>query len=294
MSAEAQARLEDKLYWMLDRPFFIDSPQLAAFYDAVVQPKVKADQEFELVLTDETAKGLEKTLGGELDIGAIAGGLGKVLTPLSIKAGGERTWVRNSGESSTQTMTFRPIETPQRQLIQLTSQYLVNFPDRIFFVDDVRVDVDWTKPGVISTLPRGLVFLDLPGVRDARENHLPETELIPMALEFDDGRIETLYDKFKAERRGESWEEYIERFDPHEAIRVIESATGGKGNIAWINYRIPLDEERTFRVHFDANGEYNNGTFAYNLVQMGYEHGVRLIGTVNQGPDVRVLAGYLK
>jgi len=294
MSDSNQSKLDEKLYWMLDQPFFIDEPQLNAFYDAVIQPKVKADEEFELVLGDETAKKVSSSVGAELDIASIAGSLGKILTPLNVTASHERGWTRSTQQTGKRTLTFKPIETPHRQLIQLTSQYLVNFPERIAFVNDLTCDRTWAHSETIERMPRQLVFLDLPGVDTARKNDLQETKLIPMAVEFDNGEITTLYDKLGVERAGDSWEEYIDNFDPHKAVEVIENETTGRGKIEWINYRIPLSGDRTFRVHFESNGSYNNGTFAYNLVKLGHQHGLRIIGTVQQEPDVRVLAGYRK
>jgi hypothetical protein len=286
--------LDEKLHWMLDAPFFIDEAQLSAFYDAVVQPQVSREESIRIEITEETARNLGTNLDIDINPLALAGSLANVLGPFNVKASGGFGFSRDVGETETQTIDLKPIRTPQRQLIQLTTQYLVHHPDRIFFVDDVQQDRNWFDSDEIERVPREVVFFDLPSEEKAREKNVPGTKLIPMAVEFADGRIETLYDRLGAKRRGDSWAPYIENFSPEEAVEVLEEATEGKGRIEWINFRVPLDGDITARVHFEPRTTYNNGTFAYNLIHLGYKHGLRLVGTVHQEPDVRVLAGYRK
>ena len=286
--------LDEKLQWMLDAPFFIDDMQLNAFYDAVLQPQVSREESIHIEITEETARNLGANLDIDVNPLALAGSLANVLGPFNVKASGGFGFSRDSSQTETKTIDLQPIETPQRQLIQLTTQYLVNHSDRIFFVDDAKQDRDWFDPAEIERVPREVVFLDLPSEERAKAKNTPKTKLIPMAVEFADGTIETLYDKLGAKRRGDSWAPYIQNFSPEEAVEVLEEAAEGKGRIEWINFRVPLDEDITARVHFEPRGAYNNGTFAYNLIYLGYKHGLRLVGTVNREPDVRVLAGYRK
>lgn len=286
--------LDEKLRWMLDAPFFIDETQLGAFYDSVVQPNVAREESIHIEITEETARDLGANLNIDINPMALAGSLTEVLGPFNAKASGGFGFSRNVSKNETQTIDLKPIRTPQRQLIQLTTRYLVNHPDRIFFVDDTNQDRDWFDPDQLKQVPREIVFLDLPSKEKAEAKNTPKTQLIPMAAEFADGTIETLYDKLGATRRDDSWAPYIENFSPKEAVEVIEEAAEGNGRIEWINFRVPLDEDLTSRVHFEPQGSYNNGTFAYNLIYLGYKHGLRLIGTVHQEPDVRVLAGYRK
>ncbi len=279
---------------MLDAPFFIDAEQLSAFYDAVVQPPGKWDESVKLEITEEKTREINTSLGLDVNPLSMFGSLNAVLNPVEAGIGASAKSGKSKAETKTQSLELTPIETPQRQLIQLTSQYLVNYPNRIFFVEDVEREADWYREEEIREVPRGLVFLDLPSESEAENNNVPKTKLIPMAVEFEDGRIVTLYDKLGATRKNDSWGPFIENFTPEEAIKEIEETTEGEGRIQWINFRLPLDEHSTARIHFEPHGKYNNGTFAYNLVKLGYKHGLRLVGTVQAEPDVRVLAGYRK
>ncbi|MFC7079863.1 hypothetical protein [Halorussus caseinilyticus] len=235
---------------MLDAPFFIDAAQLDSFYDAVVQPKAERKESLKLEITEQKTSELSSNLDVDVSPLSVFGSLTKVLSPVEATVGGEAKKKRSKSENNTRTIELTPIDTPQRQLIQLVSQYLVNNSDRIFFVDDVAEDRGWFKDEQIEAVPRELVFLDLPSKYEAESYNVPETKLIPMAVEFEDGRIETLYDKLGATRRDDSWKPYVENFTPEESIRAIEEATEGKGKIEWINFRLPLDDERTARVHF--------------------------------------------
>lgn len=289
---ESIEEIDGALQWMLDAPFFIDAPQLQSFSDAVFQPSAHRDESLTLELTEHTARTLSAGLDVEVNPLKLFGSLSKILSPVQATAAFAAERSNEQRRDTSRSITFTPIETPQRELIQLTAQYLANNPDRIFFVDNVRQQREWEDH--IDATPRALAFLDLPAKREARSRGIPPTKIIPMAVEFSDGRIETLYDKLGSTRKNESWAQYIDNFSPEIAIRAIEEMTAGRGSIQWINYRIPLDSSRTARIHFQPDGEYSNGSFAYNLIHKGYNNGIRLIGTVYNGPDLRVLAGYRK
>jgi hypothetical protein len=47
-------------------------------------------------------------------------------------------------------------------------------------------------------------------------------------------------------------------------------------------------------LHIDVAGKYNAGTFAYRLIRRGEGHGMRVVGSLRDGPDVNVLALYEK
>lgn len=191
------------------------------------------------------------------------------------------TNTRKKNRLKTRTIELEPIHTPQRQLIQLITSYLLSYPDRVFFVDDVTTDREWFRAENIKTVPREIVFLDLPSKDEADSYDIPRTMLIPMAVEFVSGRIETLYDQLDAPKRtSSSWSTYIENYSPRKAVQVVEEATKGKEKVEWINYRVPISNNKTARLHFEPKGEYNTGTFAFNLIHMGWKHGLRLIGTV--------------
>ena len=80
-----------------------------------------------------------------------------------------------------------------------------------------------------------------------------------------------------------------------QSIEVIEKASTEHGRIEWIDYRVPLnDAVDTMHLHIEAAGQYNTGTFAYRLVRRTLGHGVRMVGTLKDGPDFNVLALYEK
>jgi hypothetical protein len=47
-------------------------------------------------------------------------------------------------------------------------------------------------------------------------------------------------------------------------------------------------------LHIEVAGKYNTGTFAYRLIRRGEGHGIRIVGSLRDGPDVNVLALYEK
>lgn len=292
-SERQQTRVED-LYWMLDAPFFIDAPQLAAFYDAVLQPIATKEESLRIEVTKERATELSGKFGAEFNPAQLA----TLLEPLigaSFNVGAGISANQTKKDLRTRTIEFKPIKTPQRQLIQLTVNYLIRHPDRIFFVSDLFGDRKWFMSDEIRSVPREVVFFDLPSVDEANSSDLPKTMLMPMAVEFSNGHIEPLYEQFDVESEDDSWAPYIEEFTPSEAVEMVETAARDQqSGIEWINFRLPLNDKKTARIHFEPNGEYSNGTFAYNLITLGYKHGLRLIGTVQAEPDVRVLAGYRK
>ncbi|PDQ20112.1 hypothetical protein CN311_15965 [Mesorhizobium sanjuanii] len=79
-------------------------------------------------------------------------------------------------------------------------------------------------------------------------------------------------------------------------MATIESAAAEQNScVDWIDYRLSLNEERlTMHVHVEAGGRYYTGTFACRLSRSCYGHGMMLIGTLKDGPDLNVLAIYEK
>ena len=47
-------------------------------------------------------------------------------------------------------------------------------------------------------------------------------------------------------------------------------------------------------LHIEVAGKYSTGTFAYRLIRRGQGHGMRIVGSMRDGPDVNVLALYEK
>jgi len=307
--------LPEALLWLQDAPLFVDAPQISSFNDAVTSPEYKQGK-IGLEISQRTVDTLKAK--GELEASVTTEKFAALLAPLfafikpSIKASGAVEGESESTKGKTLTVELEPISTPQRQLKQLALYYLVNNPDRIFFVDELS-DSNWRQPRTIAQVPRPLVFLNLPDSAEAIERNLPQTKLIPTAAEFANGAVVPLYrdlrftedDPPEYPERAESIEElkarrkrYWQWFDQYYSatkamIAVEEAASKQHERIRWIDYRLPVSAEGdTLHLHVCPAGTYDTGTFAYNLIKRGYKHGIRLIGTLKSEPDLNVLAIY--
>lgn len=316
-NSKKEKKLPPKLVWLADAPLFIDADQVSRFYDAVVRPNTVQD-EVKLTLTQQTVKELEGKLGLEASLtpGELALALSKVFAFIKpeFKASGEAALTRSHTDEHTVEVTLKEISTPQRQLEQLVFHYIVNHPERIF-VTGTAATASWNTPAIISAVPRCVVFLDLPGQWEADKNGWPRTKLIPTAAEFENGKVELLYAKFRGRKgeeppaypesapteeeliglRQEYWKWFDEHFSATRAMITIEEASSTHGRIRWIDYRVPLnDRGDTLHLHACPAGQYDAGVLAYNFVKRGYTHGLRLVGTVKSGPDLNILAIYDK
>lgn len=310
-------KLPSAFFWLADAPLFIDKEQVYRFYDAVVRPEAK-EGSTTLAITEQNIDRIRAKLGLEAsvslsELGAILTSVFAFLKP-EIKGSGEGDYQIDRSEQSSTTVELHPITTPQRQLEQLTLHYLVNRQERLFFVEDLREE-EWRDPQTISQVPRELAFLSLPSQQEANELRLPETKLIPAAAEFENGKIETLFDKLKSrdrrtmppeypekgtveelrEARMKYWGWFDENFSATQAMLVVEEAATKNGKLRWIDYRVPLTHDgETLHLHVSPSGNYDTGVFAYNFVKRGYKHGLRLVGTLKSEPDMNVLAIYDK
>lgn len=160
----------------------------------------------------------------------------------------------------------------------------------------------------------------------------PMTLLFPTAAEFEEGTVEPIYDGISRSReipprypqreltwsqlgshydgleeyesgekvgddvrnaRRKYWQWFANNFDPKQTTREIEEAAEERGDIRWIDFRLPIDDEgRTMHLHLQGREQYSTGTFAYNFVKRGYKHGLVIVGTVISEPDIDVLAVY--
>jgi hypothetical protein len=60
-------------------------------------------------------------------------------------------------------------------------------------------------------------------------------------------------------------------------------------DIEWIDFRVALDGTgRTVHFHLESRGRYFTGAFAYMVIRRVVGHGLRLVGTLKDGPDVNV------
>ena len=169
----------DPLLWVKDAPMFIDDDTLARFYDAVVRPAFKEDTPLKIKISEAKKKELEGKLGGKAKFG-LSAWISHILGA-EVEVSAEGKAGKSSSESSEQEITLEPISTPQRQLVQLAVFYLLNQSERILY-GDLGSPLEWQKKALSAEVP-ALVFLDLP----------PGIKLVPMAAEFENGKVVTLF-----------------------------------------------------------------------------------------------------
>jgi hypothetical protein len=283
--------------WLADAPLFIDQQQVGVFYDAVLRPAFRT---VEIEVARDRTEELKKRFGA--NVGAK---LPFWFPWLGGEIGVEGGMEKATGATDRQAVTLQPVESPGRQLVELSLHYLEKQKDRIWFPEGDT----WTLPieANIIASPRLLIFLDFP----------PWTKFMPMAAELNDGRVVTFFgplvDKFKTEGgtlpkrypddrsdpnfekdRGDYWDWFSEHWNANAAIQVIENVIGTGGRPRWIDYRVPISGPETIHLHVVGRGEFDTGVFAYNLVKRGWKHGLRVVGTLKSEPDVNVLAIYEK
>ena len=79
------------------------------------------------------------------------------------------------------------------------------------------------------------------------------------------------------------------------APSIVEQAAKEHGRVRWIDFRLPLNKDGdTLHLHIYPAEKYDIGSFAYNFIQRGYKHGLRIVGTLKSEPDVNVLAIFEK
>jgi len=295
------------LAWLADAPMFIDSDQVTALYNAVVKPEYQTDKvSLRLKDSDKFKLGAGLSAGAEL---GLADWLRTIFPFLGAKANvkAEGTASGERQKDKERSIELSPIDTPQRQLVQLSLHYFVNLPERFKVVILPERKGDWLDPNFISALPRALVFVEFP----------PETPFVPMAVELGDGKVELIYSDLlesfvgpkvsvpkypePAYYKGESeklslarkdyWAFFRDNFSSTKALEAVEAKASGGDTIRWIDYRVPLgDEQPILHLSVSAHGRYHTGTFAYRWVKRGYKHGLRVVGTMKSEPAMNVLA----
>jgi hypothetical protein len=295
---EVDGRVPPALLWVKDAPLFIDDQGLARFYDAVVRPAFKDDTPFKLKISESDKHDLEAKLGIKGKFG-LSSWLSSILGA-ELEVSGEGADKKSKTKSTDQEITLEPISTPQRQLDQLLAFYVFNQPGRLL-IGDRASPIEWKKKGASTAVPRALALIDLP----------PKTKMIPMAAEFENGKVVKLFEyllspsgehppPFVDEKKDEYWEWFAKNFNAGQAVEVIEKASGDNGKIEWIDFRVPLNEAtgspkvETMHLHLVARRRYFTGELAYMGVRRAMGHGLRVVGTLKDGPDINVLALYEK
>jgi hypothetical protein len=299
---QGSAALQQAAQWLADAPLFLDELQVGSFYDAVVRPETAKDS---VIIAAGTSKSTATTVGGEAAGEASLGLIAHVIPGLKVSLKAKADRKRERQESHEQTVTLKPIDNPQRQLIHLTLHYGLNLPGRLRLATPAEHG-DWAAAAFISELPRALVFLDLPA----------GSMLIPAALERGDGTVTTIFNLLEKdqeklpkypqwakgsdpddlrEQRKSYWSWFRENFNDTRAMLAVEEAAEHSGGIRWIDYRMPLGADgETLHLHLQARGKYDSGTFAYNMVKRGFKHGLRIAGILKSEPDMNVLAVFEK
>lgn len=327
-SDNVNAFVATNLGWLADAPLFIDGDRIDSFYNAVVRP-THQQEGATLRVEDDTSERIKTNFGvtGKLSLGALGQLFAGLLPTAEAGAEAKREAETIDSKKKFEEIILRPINTPQSQLVQLTLHYLINQPERLFIVDDLSEPSKrssssskgfWRDPQTISKVPRELVFLNLPSREEARKHEevLP-TKLIPITVEFDNGEVEFLYEWLKGDEewppnypediteekelgelvaeRKEYWQKFEKNFSPRRSMAAIEQAAKNRGRIRWITYRVPLTKEGdTIHLSLSPAQKYDTGTFVYTLIRHGYEHGLRLVGTLRSEPTMNVLAIFEK
>jgi hypothetical protein len=298
MAGDIQGRVPPALLWVKDAPLFIDDQGLARFYDAVVRPAFKENTPLKLKISESDKNDLEAKLGIKGKFG-LSSWLSSILGA-ELEVSGEGANKKSKTKSTDKEITLEPISTPQRQLDQLLAFYVFNQPSRLL-IGDLASPLEWNKRGASTAVPRALALIDLP----------PKAKIIPMAAEFENGKVVKLFEQllgpngehpppFIHETKDQYWEWFAKNFDTVRAVEEIEKASGENGKIEWIDFRVPLNEApdspnvKTMHLHLVARRLYYTGELAYMAVRRAMSHGLRVVGTLKDGPDLNVLALYEK
>jgi hypothetical protein len=283
--------------WLLDAPLFIDEKQVEALYDAVLRPDFEGT-----AVTLSNSISATTTIGSGVTVGAAIPWLAKAEG--SAKA--EATDKRDQGHQA----SFRQVVNPYRHLVALALHYASEQPERLVLawpptriIDGrgVNLSTTWSGADFIGKVPRALAMIELP----------PETMFIPAALELHDGKVVLLYNELApklqqpskpsvpkypgsnatAVQRDQYWEWFADYFNDRDALEVVEGAAE-RGRIAWIAFRVPMNGTKGpfLHLYIAGRGQYETGVFAYNLINRGRKHGMRLVGTLKTEPDLNVLA----
>jgi len=291
-----------RIWFLADAPLFIDVPQVIGLYDAIFRP------EFEVASRTRSRSDTKaEELSEELNI------TGEVAIPTIFKISAARKTGSKIEMTTTRVdpLTETAVLSPETRLEKLVNVYAYSYPDRLFRIDSRCISLtdltgkslDWqeaednlNEPGV-----RPLIFFDLD----------KGSRFIPMFAELHTGwRVELHKQLIRSApkrrtvpvypaRGSVDYEEsrmiYWNAFDSTIAMEIVEKATQSGGRIDWIDFRIVgLDRDVSvpIHLHLSPRGQFPTGTFAYQLIRRGENHGIRLLGTLKKGEDVNVLAIY--
>jgi hypothetical protein len=292
--------LPDQISWLADAAMFIDAPRVEAFYDAVFR---RDYGEISKTLTQTVKR--DTRIAGDFKLGALFPG---VFAKGDLGIHAEHGRGRERGEET----ELERIENPYRHLLALALHYWSDKPGRLVLArtpdeatDGSRKPLprDWLLPhsDFIRTPPRAMIMLELtPGVK-----------LIPAAVELSNGKVKQLFKDLEAgfakkatrdappfpgslaspEDRNDYWKWFAEFFNDRVALETVENGAVGY-RVRWIAYRFSFsgDDGPYFHMTLSAREAYDTGIFAYNFINRGTKHGLRIVGTLKSEPDIDVLA----
>lgn len=289
-SRARRQQLPEEILWLLDAPLFIDAVQVDAFYDAILKP----DYERTSVALSRAIDS-ETTIGGKLTLG--------FALPWFAKAEAEGSAEAKRGSSKGTDVTLTPVSNAYRHLLALALYFAAQSADSRLVIAEpatgriedgtgIQLADRWLTQEFIQAVPRCLVFLDMPA----------ESKFIPTALELTDGSVKVLIDdlgkeiagknahKYTRDDRTKYFQWFADNFESRMALDVVEQAVHGHP-VAWIDYNVALTPQGPFlHLHLVGRGAYDTGVFAYNFINRGFNHGLRIVGTLKSGPDMNVLA----
>lgn len=288
---EITDQVREAWLWVKDSPLVIDDENIARLYDAIVRPAFK-DGPRTIRLTNEQSDEVQTNF-----MGTVRGSLSGLFGMFAAEAEGsaERQKAKSSKKESEQELVLEPISTSHRQLEQLIVYYSLLHPERLLVGDNTAL-LDWHDRKLAQILPRALCLIDLP----------PGLRFIPMAAEFENGKVQRLFGDlahkagrqlpaYDRDRKANYWLSLTELAEPARAAEVIEEASAEHGRVEWIDFRVVVDGTgRSVHLHLESRGRYFTGAFAYMVVRRVVGHGLRLVGTLKDGPDLNVLAMYEK
>jgi len=291
--------------WFADAPMFIDPELVASLYNALLLPEYEHDK-----FTLDASKVRTASVRGEAtaEISTSGSVFAKLLSPIGLRGDLKAEKGKETSQEEGQTLELRAVQSPEARLVNLIAFFAAEFSDHIWYLEGLEDNRWWEDTDFSRSLPKPLLFVDL---------H-EDTPIVPMAAELDDGETVLFYeritkavavagdvlpleypnrDEVDAVRKYWAW--YKEHPDSSRgAMHVIEEAITSGGSPRWIDYRVPMGSPTnaidSLHLHMQARGRYATGDFAYRFVHRGRKHGLRIVGSLQAGPALNVLAVYEK
>jgi hypothetical protein len=291
--------------WFADAPMFIDPHLVDSLYNALLLPEYENETK-RLDVSKIKTTSFQGGVSGELSTSGSV--LSKLLSPIGVRGGANAEAGREDSETDGMGVVLRAVRSPESRLVNLVAYFAATFPEHVWSLDGLE-DLTWFNDKAFTQkLPKPLLFIDLE----------PDTPIIPMAAELNDGQTILFYqritkavaepdntlpleypDRKDLDKVKRYWQWYKDHPESSRgAMHVIEDAIGSGGRPRWVDYRValgnPMEAEDSLHLHIQARQQYDTGDFAYRFVHRGRRHGLRLVGSLQAGPALNILAIYEK